>query len=247
MKEQKENKFSENSALLERISLGDKTAEERIIRENMGLVKSIAARFSGRGQELEDLIQIGSIGMLKAVRGYDSKYNTAFSTYAVPMIIGEIKRFLRDDGLIKVSREAKRNHRMLMTAKEEYTSAYGREPRLAELCEMCGIETEDAVYAMEACAQTISLQDKIGGDGEMSVEDLVGDEVIGDVTERIALREAVEKLDKTEKTVIYMRYFKGMTQTETAKRLGATQVKISRMEKKIMGKLRGELSAKDDF
>ena len=128
------DRAAENALLLERVKSGDKSAEEDLIRSNLALVRSIAVRFMGRGQDLEDLIQIGCMGLLKAVRGYDDSYGTAFSTYAVPLISGEIKRFLRDDGLIKVSREAKRNYTVFMRAKELYCKKSGREPKLHELC-----------------------------------------------------------------------------------------------------------------
>ncbi len=223
-----------NRVLLEKASEGDSAAEAEIIKENMGLVKSIALRFTGRGQDLEDLIQIGSMGMLKAVRGYDKKYNTVFSTYAVPLIVGEIKRFLRDDGLIKVSREAKKNYRILMKHKEEYVRKNGEEPLIGDLCALCGIKKEDALYAMEACSQTVSLNEKIGGEDGLSFEDICEDTRIGDITERIALMQAIEGLEDTERKIIDMRYFKGMTQNQVAKVLGMTQVKVSRTEKKII-------------
>ena len=223
-----------NKLLLRLASEGDKAAEEELIKENMGLVKSIALRFTGRGQELEDLVQIGAVGMLKAVRGYDASYNTVFSTYAVPMIIGEIKRFLRDDGLIKVSREAKRNYRLLERCKEEYIRKNGVEPKIGELCSICGMTEEDALYAMEACSQTVSLNEKIGGEDGMTVEEICEDEKIGDVTEKIALMQAIDNLDERDRQIISMRYFKGMTQSEVGKLLGMTQVKVSRAEKRII-------------
>ena len=223
-----------NRYLLEQASKGDREAEAELIKENMGLVKSIAIRFIGRGQELEDLIQIGAMGLLKAVRGYDASFNTAFSTYAVPMVMGEIKRFLRDDGLIKVSREAKRNFRILMKCKEEFARDNGCEPKIDELCLISGMSQEDALYAIEACSGTVSLNEKIGGDDGMSVEDICEDEKIGDVTEKIALMQAIETLNDTDKKIITMRYFKGMTQNEVAKVMGMTQVKVSRSEKRII-------------
>lgn len=235
------NKFDNNMVLLERAASGDKNAEEQLVRENMGLVKSIALRFLGRGQELDDLMQIGAIGMLKAVRGYDKSYNTVFSTYAVPMITGEIKRFLRDDGIIKVSREAKRNYLRLMKEKERYILKTGNEPKLNELCALCEITCEDAVYAMEACSGTVSLQEKIGGEDGLSVEDLCGEDSLGDMIEKMALGEAIESLDEKARDIIYMRYFKGMTQSDVAKRLGITQVKVSRTEKKIIMSLKEKL------
>ena len=223
-----------NKKLLERAVNGDRSAESEIIKENMGLVKSIAARFTGRGTELDDLVQIGAIGMLKAIRGYSFGYNTAFSTYAVPMIVGEIKRFLRDDGIIKVSREAKRNFVILMRHKEMYVAQNGQEPQMSELCEISGVNKEDALYAIEACSGTVSLNEKIGGEDGMSIEEICEDEKIGEITEKIALMQAIEKLDGVDKQIIYMRYFKGMTQNEVGKLLGMTQVKVSRAEKRII-------------
>ena len=223
-----------NKELLERASAGDREAESEIIKENMGLVRSIAMRFTGRGQEFEDLVQIGTMGMLKAIRGYDKNYNTVFSTYAVPMIMGEIKRFLRDDGLIKVSREAKRNYRLLMKHKEEYVQKNGYEPKIGELCLISGINEEDAIYAIQACSQTVSLSEKVGGEDGQAVEELYEDEKIGDITEKIALMQAIEGLDEQDRKIVYMRYFKGMTQNEVAKIIGMTQVKVSRREKRII-------------
>lgn len=223
-----------NRVLLERALSGDRMAEEELIKENMGLVKNIAARFTGRGTELEDLVQIGAMGMLKAIRGYDSAFNTAFSTYAVPMIMGEIKRYLRDDGLIKVSREAKRNYRILMRLKETFVAENGFEPKISELCEISGMNEEDAVYAFEACSGTVSLNEKIGDEDGLTFEEMLEDEKIGDITEKIALMQAIEKLDSMDRQIIYLRYFKGMTQNEVGKLLGMTQVKVSRTEKKII-------------
>lgn len=238
------NKLStaaDNAALLERVRCGDAAAEEELMRANMGLVRSVAARFVGRGQEKEDLEQIGCIGMLKAIRGYDKSYGTAFSTYAVPLIMGEIKRFLRDDGLIKVGREAKRNYVQLSQAKERFFKEHGREARLSELCAVCGMDEETAVYAMEACSGAISLEEKIGGEDGVRVEELCGDAGLGCLDEKIALQQAIDRLTEREKTIIYMRYYKGLTQNDVAKRLGVTQVKISRDESKIREKLRKEL------
>ena len=233
------NKAARNARLLDLASQGDRAAEEQLIRDNMALVRSIAQRFLGRGQELEDLIQLGSIGLLKAVRGYDKSYGTAFSTYAVPLISGEIKRFLRDDGLIKVSREAKHNYSVLMRAKEVFLRTHDREPRLGELCESCGLAQDDAVYALEACGGTVSLQEKIGGDEDgLSLEDVCGDEGLGDLTEKIALQQALDSLAERDRNIIYMRYYKGLTQSEVALRLGMTQVKVSRAEKKIKEEMR---------
>ena len=234
---------AENALLLGRVKTGDKSAEDELVRANLALVRSIAVRFLGRGQELEDLVQIGCMGLLKAVRGYDSSYGTAFSTYAVPLISGEIKRFLRDDGLIKVSREAKRNYVILMHAKEMFCKQNVREPKLHELCEASGVSYDDAVYALEACGGTVSLQEKIGDEDGLSVEEICADNTLGDLTEKIALRQAVGALEKRDKTIVFMRYYKGLTQNEVADRLGMTQVKVSRAEKRIKDELRKLLSA----
>ena len=235
------NKTESNAALLERSKAGDKTADEELIRENMALIKSIAVRFTGRGQDLDDLIQIGSIGMLKAIRGYNKSFGTAFSTYAVPLISGEIKRFLRDDGMIKVSREAKKNNCILQKSAERFEAEKGRKPSIAELCEISGIDIEDALYALNACSPMTSLQDKIGDDDGHTFEEVISDNDIVDVTEKIALRQAIETLDERDKAIIYMRYYAGLTQNEVAGRLGMTQVRVSRAEKKIIGILKEEL------
>jgi len=230
--------FDKNEVLLERVSEGDEDATEMLIKENLGLVKSIALRFLGRGQELEDLIQIGSIGMLKAIRGYDKAFGTAFSTYAVPLITGEIKRFLRDDGLIKVSRETKRNGYILLRARQEYIAENAAEPSLSVLSEITGISEEQALYALEASAPTVSLQEKISAEGETEIGEMIAsDDEIEALTDKIALRQAVKQLDTQEQILINLRYFKGLTQAETAKILGMNQVKVSRTEKKIITKL----------
>ncbi len=230
--------FDKNALLLERASNGDESATELLVKENLGLVKSIALRFVGRGQELEDLIQIGSLGMLKAIRGYDKTFGTAFSTYAVPLITGEIRRFLRDDGLIKVSRETKKNGYILLKARQEYISKNAVEPSLSVLSELTGISSEQALYALEASAPAVSLQDKISAESDTEIGDMfASDDEIEALTDKIALREAVKQLDTQEQILINLRYFKGLTQSETAKILGMTQVKVSRTEKKIINKL----------
>ncbi len=236
-------KSDENSKLLERYANGDKNAEEELVKLNAPLVKSIAQRFAGRGQDVEDLVQIGNLGVLKAVRGYRKEYKTVFSTYAFPLIIGEIKRFLRDDGLIKVSREAKRNNGILMRAKEKFLSEYGREPRMSELCEICKISEDDAVYAVNACVPSVSLQEKIWDEDGLSYEETFADNNISDITEKIALKEALKKLDEKERKIVFLRYYKGLTQANTAKIMGVNQVKISRSEKKIVEKLKKMLNS----
>lgn len=230
-----------NIELIKLARLGDGDAVSQLLRENAGIVKSIAIRFQGRGQELEDLIQIGYIGMIKAIRGFDESFGTAFSTYAVHTVTGELRRFLRDDGLIKVSREIKHRGYVLLRAGEEFAAKNGREPRISELCEICGMEYEDVVTALSATNPAVSLQEKLGDDDSASLEELIGCDTTEQMTDRLALSSAVQRLLPEEQNLIYLRYYKGLTQTESAKRLGLTQVKVSRREKKIIEKLREEL------
>lgn len=230
-----------NIELVRLAKSGDKNALESLLCENAGLIKSVALRFQGRGQDAEDLIQIGSIGMMKAVRGFDESFGVAFSTYAVHMVTGELKRFLRDDGLIKISRDIKRRGYILFRAGEEFSAKHGREPKISELCEMCGMTYEEVVTALEAMTPTVSLQEKLGDEDSASFEELIGDDKSDEITDKLALGEALKNLSGEEQTLIYLRYYRGLTQSESAKRLGMTQVKVSRKEKKIIEKLRKEM------
>ncbi len=223
---------------------GDSEALARLTEGNMGLCKSIAARFRDRGVEYEDLVQLAAIGMIKAIRSFDFSYNTAFSTYAVPLIIGEIRRFLRDDGTVKVSRNIKRIGTDAMRKKEEFVRCEGREPKLSELAALCGVTTEELVFSLEATGPIRSLSETVGGDEDGTpIGDLIADgsDEIGKITDRIALAEAIRSLPPTQRQLIYLRYFKEMSQTEVGKILGMTQVKVSREEKKIMEALRRAL------
>ena len=210
------------------------------VSQNMGLVKSIAARFVGRGHELEDLIEVGIMGLLKAIDGYDEALGYRFSTYAFPLITGEIKRFLRDDGPIKVSRSIKKNAYIVMKAKEEYIKQYGKEPRISRLCEACNLSAEDVTQALSASSPLLSLQESIGGDnGTITLSDIIpDDDKISGLTERMALEQAIESLDGFERKLIDLRYYRNLTQAKTASIMGITQVKVSRCEKKILKKLR---------
>lgn len=221
--------------LLIRARAGDAAAEETLMRENMGLVKSVAARFLGRGTEFEDLCQLGSIGMLKAIRNFDTSYGTAFSTYAVPLIIGEIKRFLRDDGMIKVSRELRQKGAFLLRRKEEFTSEHGREPTVTELAEFCGCSVEEAVEGLDAGNAVLSFSEPVG---ERALEDLIGTDNIDELCERESLRQAVLDLPAEEKQLVLLRFYRGYSQQKAGEVLGMTQVKVSRTEKKILEKLR---------
>ncbi|MBR5528411.1 MAG: sigma-70 family RNA polymerase sigma factor [Clostridia bacterium] len=230
-----------NIELVRRAKAGDAAALDTLMRENAGLIRSVAGRFCGRGQDTEDLIQIGSIGMMKAVRGFDEEFGTAFSTYAVHMVAGELRRFLRDDGLIKVSRDIKRRGYLLFRAGKDFAARNGREPRISELCEMCSMSHEEVVTSLEAMAPAVSLQEKTGDDDSASLEELIGEDNSEEITNRLALAEAIKKLPQEDRILIYLRYYRGLTQCESARRLGLTQVKVSRREKKIIERLRGEM------
>ena len=221
--------------LLERARAGDAKAEEVLLRENMGLVKSVAARFLGRGAEFEDLCQLGSIGMLKAIRNFDTSYGTAFSTYAVPLIIGEIKRFLRDDGMIKVSRELRQKGAYLLRRKEEFTSEHGREPTVTELADFCGCSVEETVEGLDAGNAVLSFSEPVG---ERALEDLIGTDNIDELCERESLRQAILNLPSEEKQLVLLRFYRGYSQQKAGEVLGMTQVKVSRTEKKVLEKLR---------
>ena len=221
-------------------------ASERLIEANMGLVRSIALRFRGRGTEYEDLVQIGTIGMLKAIRTYDGDQGTAFSTYAVPLIVGEIRRHLRDDGIIKVSRYHRKLGIELRFAETRIMNEEGREAHIEELAEACGVSPEEAAVALEATTPVLSLTSGSGEEGGAEIVDYIPDQNDFDEMERmrdrIALGQAIEKLDPPWRKIILLRYYRNLTQQQTAERLGLSQVKISREEKKIMEHLRRVLT-----
>ena len=234
----------ENFNLIKQIQSGSDQALDELVRKNMGLIKSIALRFCDRGADTEDLIQIGSIGMIKAARSFDFAYNTEFSTYAVPLIIGEIRRFLRDDGQIKVSRSIKRTGISVMKTKENFTKTHGREPTVNELAKECGLSCEEITYVLEAVSPIHSLSEGIGSDDNtLTLESMLADKDnrIEKLTDSIALGEAIQTLDDTSKKILHLRYVKELSQQQTGSILGLSQVKISREEKKIMQKLRAAL------
>lgn len=227
-----------NAALLVRARVGDEKALDELCRNNMGLVKSIALSFRDRGVELEDLIQIGTIGLIKAVRGYDPDFGTVFSTYAVPLIIGEIKKFLRDDGMIKVGRNIKRNARIIAGERDRYFSETGSEPTISILAERCGISEEDILTALDASAPALSLDATYG---DTTLENAVGFDNTNETVEVMSLHQLVDALPEFEKKLIVLRYFKNLTQSQTAQILGVSQVKISREEKKIITKFKEQM------
>lgn len=239
-----EEKYQDNLALLTDAQKGSEEAEEKLILLNMGLVKSIATRFVGRGTDFEDLVQIGSIGLLKAIRTFDAARGCAFSTYAVPLIFGEIRRFLRDDGPIKVSRVQKRVAAGIMAEKERLAAEGEYDAPLSLVAERCGISREEAAEALDAVTPLRSLCEPIAGDENgNTLESVIADENENErAFEKIALAAAIAKMPKLRQKIIILRYFKDFSQDETARALGLSQVKVSREEKKILLFLREELS-----
>lgn len=228
--------------LIERAHRKDKEARDKLILDNMGLIGSIVKRFEGRGVDREDLFQIGSIGLIKAVDKFDTSFGVMFSTYAVPMITGEIKRFLRDDGMIKVSRSIKETAYKTYIAKERLERELKREPAISEIAEALDMPIEDIAVAMDASADVESLQKTVyQGDGsEILLMDRILDEnnEIRKLTDNITLEELLSHLDGDERRIIYMRYYQEKTQAEVARILGISQVQVSRLEKKILLKMR---------
>ena len=229
-------------ALIRRAHQGDKEARERLFHENTGLIYCTAKRFLGRGVDMEDLFQIGSIGLLKAVDKFDTSYDVKFSTYAVPMIIGEIKRFLRDDGILKVSRSIKENQYRIGRKREELEKTLGREPTLGELAESVQMLPEELAMTMDAANDVESIYQIIyqGEGNELRLLDKIPEkENLHDrLLNKIFLEELLKSLNAEERKLLYMRYFREMTQMETADEFGVSQVQISRMEKKILNRLR---------
>ena len=231
---------ADTPALLEEARRGDNDACARLIEENAGLIWIIVRRYYGRGTDPEDLYQLGCLGFLKAVRGFDPAFGCQFSTYAVPKIAGEIRRFLRDDGAVKVSRGLKERAGAIRSARERLSARLGREPALSELAEETGLEPEEIAAAEEANLPVASLQMETG-DG-FTLESVLGTEGMEEaIVEREALRGAVAALPERERQVILLRYFRGMTQDRTAKVLGVSQVQVSRIERKAVEHLRRKL------
>ena len=218
---------------------GDENAKERLVAENAGLIWSVARRFLGRGTEADDLYQLGCLGFLKAVDGFDPEYGTQFSTYAVPKIAGEIRRFLRDDGAVKVSRTVKERACTIRTMRTQLSNALGREPTIQEISRQTGLSPEEIALAENATAATESIHRQTGEEGfslEHILTDTEGEE---SMVERISLRQAIRALPERERTVIQLRYFHGLTQQRVSKVLSVSQVQVSRIEKKAIEMLRG--------
>lgn len=230
-----------NLALIARVQAGDRAAFDTLIEENRALVWSIARRFFGRGVEPDDLYQLGCVGFVKAVRGFDPAFGTRFSTYAVPKITGEIRRFLRDDGPVKISRTTKELQAKICAARAKLESELGREPRLSELAAVSGLSEEEISACDLAGTPVQSLQHSAAEDGPM-LENALGDAGIEDaITDRSALRMALDELPEKEKKVILLRFFRGLTQQQAAGILGISQVQVSRIERRAVVTLREKI------
>lgn len=224
--------------LIAQAQAGDRNASETLVKENSGLIWSVARRFTGRGTESDDLYQLGCLGFLKAVEGFDLTFGTQFSTYAVPKIAGEIRRFLRDDGAVKVSRTIKEQAAQIKNVRTKLTQSLGREPTVSEISDKTGLSPEEIAMAETATAATESINRETGEDG-FCLEDILTDtESEETLVERISLKQAVSRLSERERNVIDLRYFHGLTQERVARVLGVSQVQVSRIEKKALLNLR---------
>lgn len=234
--------MSRTEELIRQAQAGDREASELLVQENSGLIWSVARRFIGRGTESDDLYQLGCLGFLKAVEGFDLEYGTQFSTYAVPKIAGEIRRFLRDDGAVKVSRTIKEQAATIRSARNHLATVLGREPTVTEISRQTGLTPEEIALAENATAATESIQQE-SGDAGFSLENILTDtESEERMVERIALTQAITRLPERESMVIKLRYFHGLTQERVAKVMQVSQVQVSRIEKKAIGHLRELLS-----
>lgn len=222
---------------------GDKNAAEELIVNNSSLIKSVVRRFLGRGVEYDDLFQLASIGFIKAINNFDESFNVRFSTYAVPMIAGELKRFLRDDGSIKVSRIIKGLNYKIKVIVEQARKNGEESPSVDRLAKMLGVEKEDIALAIGADKRLVSIYDKVDSEKDIEYLDTIeSDEREDELIEKIMLREAIDSLSEREKKIVLLRYFSDKTQSEIAKELGVSQVQISRLETKIVENLKQKLS-----
>ncbi|RYL94841.1 RNA polymerase sporulation sigma factor SigF [Sporolactobacillus sp. THM7-4] len=234
----------EVKTLIKKSQSGDHDARDRLVKRNMRLVWSVVQRFMNRGYEPDDLFQIGCIGLLKSVDKFDLSFDVKFSTYAVPMIIGEIQRFIRDDGAVKVSRSLKETGIRVRKKRDELSKKLGRHPTIGELADALDLSPEDIVLSQEAIRTPSSIHETVyENDGDpITLLDQISDGDSGKWFDKIVVREAVERLNDREKLIVYLRYYKDQTQTEVASRLGISQVQVSRLEKKILEEIRSQMA-----
>ncbi|URZ00168.1 RNA polymerase sigma-F factor [Clostridium felsineum] len=241
-----EHNYNDNEKLIKSVQEGNKEALNKIIENNLPLVSAISRKFLNRGYEYDDIFQIGCMGLVKAVNNFNSEYKVKFSTYAVPMIMGEIKRFLRDDGIIKVSRSVKSTARQLHYDREKLVKKLNREPTIEELSEFSGIDKEEIIMATESTTSMQYLYDVVHQDDGSPV--LLIDKLSepysedSEVIDKIVLKQIIKNLDKKSKQIIMLRYFKDKTQTQVASMLGISQVQVSRIEKRILKAIREKLT-----
>ena len=236
---------AETLALIRRAKEGDKEAKELLVVHNTSLLKSILKRYLGKGVEYDDLFQLASLGLLKAISGFDESFGVRFSTYAVPMIAGEIKRFLRDDGSIKVSRAMKKTARDMGRYIEEYSIAHGEQPTVKELAAAFCMEEGDVVITLGSGKMPVSIYEQTDYKDEQGTtlaDRLPAKDTQEEMLDGLLLKNAIEKLPERERKIVVLRYFRDMTQSEVAKAIGVSQVQISRIESKIMAQFRKELS-----
>ena len=230
--------MSRTEELIRQAQQGSKAASETLVSENSGLIWSVSRRFQGRGTEMDDLYQLGCLGFLKAVEGFDPDFGTQFSTYAVPKIAGEIRRFLRDDGAVKVSRGLKEQSAQIKAVRSRLTGVFGREPTMQEISRQTGLTPEEIALAETATSATESIYRETGEEG-FTLENILTDtESEENLVERISLSQAIEKLPEREAMVIRLRYYHALTQQRVAKILNVSQVQVSRIEKKALSQLR---------
>lgn len=230
-----------NTALIKRVQNGDAEAQDKLVENNMGLVYSIVKRYSGRGYDTEDLVQIGAIGLIKAIKKFDTKFNVCFSTYAVPVIAGEIKRFLRDDGAVKISRTLKETAIKGRRTEEELRRVLNRDPTIGEIAEKCGVDADTLTEAFDAAAPPASIYESIYENGENEIrllDTMAGDESEEKIINKVMAENILTSLKPRERQVIVLRYYKGKTQSEIARIIGVSQVQVSRIEKRILENLR---------
>ncbi|MFC0271517.1 RNA polymerase sporulation sigma factor SigF [Metabacillus herbersteinensis] len=238
-------KDHEVKELIRRSQLGEQEARDLIIERNMRLVWSVVQRFLNRGYEPDDLFQIGSIGLLKSVDKFDLSYDVKFSTYAVPMIIGEIQRFIRDDGTVKVSRSLKELGNKIRRARDELSKTLGKVPTVAEIANYLDISPEDVVLAQEAVRAPSSIHETVyENDGDpITLLDQIADHSEPKWFDKIVLKDAIRDLDERERLIVYLRYYKDQTQSEVAERLGISKVQVSRLEKKILQQMKDKMDS----
>lgn len=234
----------DNAALIERTKSGDVAAQNRLVENNMGLVYSIVKRYTGRGYDFEDLVQIGAIGLIKAIKKFDTQFNVKFSTYAVPVIAGEIKRFMRDDGAVKISRTLKETAMKGWCMEENLRKKLNREPTIKEVADACEVDVDLLTEAFEAASPPASIYENIyeSGDKEIKLLDTMpSDESEERIINKVMVDNILKELKPRERQIIVLRYFKGKTQSEIAKIIGVSQVQVSRIEKKVIMSVRSSM------